>query len=809
MALVGLSLALAAGAGADDWTGGGPEIGWIRTLLQASDGNLYAGTWGGGIFRSADGGTTWTEATTNARDAVVLDLAEGIDPSRTLFAAATDRGLLRKEQTSDFWTQLGRFPDGVRPAGVSIETFPFRDRRIAFGSDNAVFVSNSLGLTWPDTLSFGYGQAATDIVVLPEIPNTVHMLTPLEIVTTSDYGQTENFFRDGLASSTFLLDLEPWSAGTDSLLVADQQGPVWQFIDRQRFIEVGPPERSNKYVCRIDPSNGNRILLGSSVGLWRSEDRLESWSRVEDGMPADGAEIWAIERSRVGENEELRMGSFTLGFIRTGPGGEAPWTVSNSGLTAAWARTVEPAAGGVLCGTAHGRLYRTLDEGQTWEDVTGALRTLQISVSHDTGTAWIVSGYNGVFRSSDGGTSWQRVTLPAGVTRLNQVVRAGSKIIAATNSGIVESADDGSSFTQIAGVPTGRASFALAVDSAGRIAAGLDARFGTGQVNEIWIGSDATGFVPITPPAGFAAALRGIGFASGDLVCGANGDMGSPLFRVTGWGSGQPEFVDLAPQIGDGLFEVRDMSTRANAVAIGTTGDGVFLSIDGGVSWSEWNGGLPTRRIEAVAFTPGPGRALWVATLGRGAFVRPLDPGVPVLVSGLRVEPVADGVRVRLAVHGPSRLRLWRESAGRTVLFEGEVDQDLDLVDRSTNYVSVAWGVDLLTPEGWIEVERVERSVRDLVPPVVSQLLPAVPNPFNPQTTIHFELAVAGRVRVDVYDARGRRVRRLVDHELPAGPHSRSFDGRDDRGGALASGVYFLLLEAPDRRARTRITLVR
>ena len=142
------------GRGAAEWRGGGPEIGWVRTLLETSDGTLYAGTWGGGIFRSANGGRSWTEATSNAGDTVVLDLAEGIDPQRALYAATLDRSLMRKEQSSDFWNELGRFPIGSSPPGISIEIFPFRDTRIAFGSDAGVFVSSDRGNTWPDTLTF-------------------------------------------------------------------------------------------------------------------------------------------------------------------------------------------------------------------------------------------------------------------------------------------------------------------------------------------------------------------------------------------------------------------------------------------------------------------------------------------------------------------------------------------------------------------------------------------------------------------------------------------------------------------------------
>jgi len=70
-----------------------------------------------------------------------------------------------------------------------------------------------------------------------------------------------------------------------------------------------------------------------------------------------------------------------------------------------------------------------------------------------------------------------------------------------------------------------------------------------------------------------------------------------------------------------------------------------------------------------------------------------------------------------------------------------------------------------------------------------------VPNPFNPVTEIRFSLAAAGRVRLDVLDAQGRRLRELAAGEFDAGQHRLQWDGRDGQGRPVASGVYFCRLE--------------
>lgn len=82
----------------------------------------------------------------------------------------------------------------------------------------------------------------------------------------------------------------------------------------------------------------------------------------------------------------------------------------------------------------------------------------------------------------------------------------------------------------------------------------------------------------------------------------------------------------------------------------------------------------------------------------------------------------------------------------------------------------------------------VEGGPEDVRPPL---LLGNEPNPFTPATTIRYEIAVAGPVRLVVYDAGGRVVRTLDEGLREAGSHQVAWDGRDDRGGKLAAGVYF------------------
>lgn len=88
-------------------------------------------------------------------------------------------------------------------------------------------------------------------------------------------------------------------------------------------------------------------------------------------------------------------------------------------------------------------------------------------------------------------------------------------------------------------------------------------------------------------------------------------------------------------------------------------------------------------------------------------------------------------------------------------------------------------------------------------------LAPNHPNPFSGGTTLAFSVARASEVSLEIFDLAGRRVRRLVATTLPAGRHAMHWDGRDDRGAPVASGLYHARLNVDDWSATKRMLMVR
>jgi hypothetical protein len=84
-----------------------------------------------------------------------------------------------------------------------------------------------------------------------------------------------------------------------------------------------------------------------------------------------------------------------------------------------------------------------------------------------------------------------------------------------------------------------------------------------------------------------------------------------------------------------------------------------------------------------------------------------------------------------------------------------------------------------------------------------------VPNPFNPATSIRFSIPRAAVVSLVIYDVSGREVRRLVAGKMPAGYHEVAWNGKNNKGAAVSSGMYFCRLQANKDQATRKLILLR
>ena len=93
--------------------------------------------------------------------------------------------------------------------------------------------------------------------------------------------------------------------------------------------------------------------------------------------------------------------------------------------------------------------------------------------------------------------------------------------------------------------------------------------------------------------------------------------------------------------------------------------------------------------------------------------------------------------------------------------------------------------------------------------PKKTALLPNYPNPFNPETWIPYQLASPTDVRIDIYASDGQVVRQLDIGHQTVGIHQVHWNGNNEQGEKVASGVYFYTLRAGDFMATRRMLIMK
>jgi len=97
----------------------------------------------------------------------------------------------------------------------------------------------------------------------------------------------------------------------------------------------------------------------------------------------------------------------------------------------------------------------------------------------------------------------------------------------------------------------------------------------------------------------------------------------------------------------------------------------------------------------------------------------------------------------------------------------------------------------------------------DIIIPSVAELHANYPNPFNPSTTISFNINKPSPVTIDIFNSKGQRVKRLVNGNMSAGSHNVVWNGVDETGNAVSSGMYFYKMTSNGFSAMKKMTMVK
>ena len=91
----------------------------------------------------------------------------------------------------------------------------------------------------------------------------------------------------------------------------------------------------------------------------------------------------------------------------------------------------------------------------------------------------------------------------------------------------------------------------------------------------------------------------------------------------------------------------------------------------------------------------------------------------------------------------------------------------------------------------------------------ISQLIGNYPNPFNPETTISYNIKEADLVSLDIYNVKGQKVKSLVNDRQTAGRHDIVWNGKDDNGKSVSSGVFFYRMKSGKYTSTKKMILMK
>ena len=166
----------------------------------------------------------------------------------------------------------------------------------------------------------------------------------------------------------------------------------------------------------------------------------------------------------------------------------------------------------------------------------------------------------------------------------------------------------------------------------------------------------------------------------------------------------------------------------------------------------------------------------------------------------MKVEEIGPGV---LLIVGGSSDRDEREGDGELISLIFQPKEGHESVRLRTDAAVT------LLPKGRMSSPVLPEPIRLSLPPETFYLLQNVPNPFNPETSIAYELPEAVQVKLAIYNLVGQKIRGLIEEFKTAGRYDVRWDGKDDFGRDVGSGVYFDSLEAGSFSTTRRMLLIR
>jgi photosystem II stability/assembly factor-like uncharacterized protein len=409
----------------------GPEGGtFTAVVVDPKDSSIiYLGTYGAGVYKSSDGGTSWTQKINGLANPLIQSLAISPQNSAILYAGTYNSGIYKSTDGGNSWANAN--------AGVSgslivydVEVDPSNPANVYFASRKSgslvgqVYKSTNAGQSW--TLIFsgenlGTGDYFYDIDVDPTNSNILYL-------AAHEHG----FYKSTNAGGSFTT------------------------------INNGISDLSSRSFV-INPSNPALLFGGvwHGAGIYRSADSGMHWSQMSAGLPADVEVYRLVLAPEGGSNRPVYACTYENGLYRSGNNG-ASW--DSAGLNGQFLYDFAIAPGSPqhwYAGLSYRGLYCSTSSGVNWapcqRKVSSASITGLAALSSQQGQVYAGVYGRGVLRTGNLGQSWSEVNTGLTDFLVTSLVVLGNTLYALTPSGVFTSG--GESWTKINNPITGASDF--------------------------------------------------------------------------------------------------------------------------------------------------------------------------------------------------------------------------------------------------------------------------------------------------------------------------------------------------------------
>ncbi|RMH81541.1 MAG: hypothetical protein D6681_18050 [Calditrichaeota bacterium] len=581
------------------WVHYGPEGGNVFSLLPMPSNPqvLYAGTRGGGIFKSMDGGASWFPVNNGIpiRDRwdTVYSLVAHPTDSQILYAG-TGSGVFKSTDGGIHWDSTG-LTDSVYALAMD----PADPSVLYAGAYDGMYKTTDGGNTWEV-----HNNGLTDIWVqsMSIASGGVYAGTSSGLFRSTDGGNTwnpvgsiPNTLRVSCIvvaptnSSIMYLGGYTYTYPSDGVLYKSTDGGVtWSRADS------GISNTSVSAIA-IDPATTTTLYAGVWDEIYKSTDGGASWSAINTGSTGDITALAIAPHDSSVIYAGLNAGGDAI--LKSTDSG-ATWSASNHGIvaTSISGLAVDPLQPDTIYATMYGGgIFKSVDAGIHWTHLDTSGISANVETSYISALALdpvnpttIYAGssmgsmQDGVFKSTDGGAHWYTTGLGGGWDNVSvlsllvdpmspNVVYAGTR-----GQGIYKSTDGGNSWYSV----------------------------NTGILYSSYTSVDLL----VIDPAN-SAVLYAVMYDYSDTYEG--------VYKTTDGGS---HWNKLGGGVPNSVSTLVIHPHTSSMLYAGTYGNGIYQSSDGGAHWVQMNTTLPTSRVLALVIPPSDPGSMYAAT-DAGVFV--------------------------------------------------------------------------------------------------------------------------------------------------------------------------------------------